>query len=66
MTNQDAIWTAAKASAVQMVRAPGPKFFVETAYQADGSRVVRTKCHGDGYVTVCGSRCQTARRDSLR
>lgn len=45
-------WQSAKANAVRVVTAPGPKFYVETAYQADGSRVVRTKCHGDGYVTI--------------
>lgn len=52
MANQEAIWTAAKTSAVRVVTAPGPKFCVETAFQTDGSRVVRTKCHGDGYITV--------------
>lgn len=45
-------WMQAKSNAVRNEIAPGPKFCVETAYQADGSRVVRTKCHGDGYVTI--------------
>lgn len=52
MDNDTMIWDAAKANAVRVVTAPGQKFCVETAYQADGSRVVLTKCHGDGYVTV--------------
>jgi hypothetical protein len=52
MNDNNTTWDAAKASAVRVVTAPGPKFCVETAYQADGSRVVRSKCHGDGYVTV--------------
>jgi len=45
-------WMKAKSNAVRVVTAPGSKFLVETAYQADGSRVERTKCHGDGYVTI--------------
>jgi hypothetical protein len=52
-SNEDAlVWDNAKATAVRVVTAPGRKFHVETAYQVNGSRVVRTECHGDGYVTV--------------
>jgi hypothetical protein len=52
MDNDETLWNESKANAVRVVNAPGPKFFVQTAYLAAGARVVRSKCHSDGYVTV--------------
>ena len=52
MENIELKWAEAKSTAVRIVCAPGPKVCFETAYQPDGSRVVRTKSNRDGYVTV--------------